>query len=156
MEPIEIAQLISSEAMNTKARELKILDLRGLVSFTDFFVLATAASARQAQAMSDRVYLKMKKDLGKIPLSLEGQGSGQWVLMDYGDVIFHIFMPEQRRYYGLDDLWGDAPGIPIPGVKSKGRRGRGQAARKKRSSRPSRTSPSGRRAPRGKSRKGRS
>jgi len=131
MEALELARLIAQEALDTKAQDLKILDLKNLVSYTDYFVLATATSNRQAQAMSDRVYQRIKKDLKKLPISLEGEGAGQWVLMDYGDVVFHIFLPERREYYGLDQMWADAPEIEIPGVKPKARAARGQAARKK-------------------------
>jgi len=131
MEALELARLIAQEALDTKAQDLRILDLQNLVSYTDYFVLATASSNRQAQAMADRVYLRIKKELKKLPISLEGQGPGQWVLIDYGDVVFHIFLPEHRQYYGLDEMWADAPEIEIPGVKPKARAARGQGARKK-------------------------
>ncbi len=131
MESLELAHLIAQEALDTKAQDLKILDLSRLVSYTDYFVLATAASNRQAQAMADRVYLKIKKEQGKLPVSLEGQAEGQWVLMDYGDVVFHVFLPEPRRYYSLDALWADAPSLTVPGLKPKGRKSRGLTARQK-------------------------
>lgn len=131
MEPLQLAQLIAHEALETKATELAILDLKGLVSYTDYFILATANSARQSHAMADRVYLRLKKELGKIPISREGQDGGQWVLLDYGDVVFHVFLPEPRRYYALDTLWSDAPRVAIPGQKEKGRKSRGQTSRLK-------------------------
>lgn len=131
MDTVELAKLIAQEALDTKARDLRILDLRGLVSYTDFFVLATATSTRQSQAIADRIYLKAKNQLHKLPISLEGHASGQWVLLDYGDVVMHIFLEDQRAYYGLDQMWADAPELLLPGQKKRPRRGRAVPPKKK-------------------------
>ncbi len=130
MDSVELTKLVAQEALDTKARDLKIMDLRGLVSYTDFFVLATATSTRQSQAIADRVYLKVKNQLYKLPISLEGHASGQWVLLDYGDVVMHIFLEDQRAYYGLDQMWADAPELLLPGQKRRARRGRASPPRK--------------------------
>ncbi len=133
MDTLELAKKIAHEAHETKAKDLKVLDLQGLVSFTDYFVLATATSTRHSQAMADRVYLKIKKDLGRLPISYEGHASGQWVLLDYGDVVLHVFLPDQRELYGLDEFWVDAPEIPL---FPKGKKTRGRVPSKKRAAKP--------------------
>ncbi|HKY64335.1 MAG TPA: ribosome silencing factor [bacterium] len=117
METIELARKIASEALDTKVRDLKLLDLRGLVSYTDYFILGTGTSDRHVRSVADRVHLKVKKELGRLPLSYEGQDSGNWVLLDYGDVVLHLFLEEQRRYYGLDEFWSHAPALTVDGAR---------------------------------------
>jgi ribosome-associated protein len=94
--------------LDKKAEKLVVLNLQGLTSMADYFVLATAGSDRQAQALADAVEAAFKAE-GRRPLSLEGYPSAPWILVDYGDVVFHIFHDEARRFYGLERLWGDAP-----------------------------------------------
>jgi ribosome-associated protein len=93
--------------LDKKAEKLVVLNLQGLTSVADYFVLATASSDRQAQALADAVEAALKAE-GRRPLSIEGYSS-PWILVDYGDVVFHIFHDEARRFYGLERLWGDAP-----------------------------------------------
>jgi ribosome-associated protein len=93
--------------LDKKAEKLVVLNLQGLTSIADYFVLATAGSDRQAQALADAVEAALKAE-GRRPLSIEGYSS-PWILVDYGDVVFHIFHDEARRFYGLERLWGDAP-----------------------------------------------
>lgn len=93
--------------LDKKAEKLVVLNLQGLTSMADYFVLATASSDRQAQALADAVEAALKAE-GRRPLSIEGYSS-PWILVDYGDVVFHIFHDEARRFYGLERLWGDAP-----------------------------------------------
>ena len=93
--------------LDKKAEKLVVLNLQGLTSMADYFVLATAGSDRQAQALADAVEAALKAE-GRRPLSIEGYSS-PWILVDYGDVVFHIFHDEARRFYGLERLWGDAP-----------------------------------------------
>ena len=93
--------------LDKKAEKLVVLNLQGLTSMSDYFVLATASSDRQAQALADAVEAALKSE-GRRPLSIEGYSS-PWILVDYGDVVFHIFHDEARRFYGLERLWGDAP-----------------------------------------------
>jgi len=116
METLELAQKIAQEAVETKAKDLQLLDLRDLVSYTDFFILCTGTSDRHVKSIADRVHLKLKHELGRLPVSYEGLQGGQWVLLDYGDVVLHVFLEEQRRYYGLDEMWSDAPRISAGGV----------------------------------------
>lgn len=93
--------------LDKKADKLVVLNLQGLTAMSDYFVLATASSDRQAQALADAVEAALKAE-GRRPLSIEGYSS-PWILVDYGDVVFHIFHDEARRFYGLERLWGDAP-----------------------------------------------
>ncbi|HEV8267879.1 MAG TPA: ribosome silencing factor [Thermoanaerobaculia bacterium] len=96
-----------SALLDRKAEKLVVLDLVGLTSMADYFVLATATNDRQAQAMADAVEMALKS-AGRRPSSIEGYAAAAWILLDYGDVIFHVFHDEARRFYGLERLWGDA------------------------------------------------
>jgi ribosome-associated protein len=97
-----------SGLLDKKAEKLVVLNLAGLTTMSDYFVLATATSDRQAQALADAVEDAMKAE-GRRPMSVEGYRSAAWILLDYGDVVFHLFHDEARRFYGLERLWGDAP-----------------------------------------------
>lgn len=105
-----IAKLIAQSAYDVKAVDLEVLDLRKLSAFTDFFVMATGRSDRQVRAISDRILENLEKKKLK-PLGVEGYNQGHWILMDYVNVVVHIFYEEVRSFYALDRLWGDAPKI---------------------------------------------
>ena len=94
--------------LDKKAEKLVVLKLQGLTTISDYFILATATNDRQAQALADAVQDALRKE-GRRPLSVEGYQSAAWILVDYGDVVFHVFHDEARRFYGLERLWGDAP-----------------------------------------------
>ena len=94
--------------LDKKAEKLVVLNLQELGAFAEYFVLASATNERQAQAMSDAVEMAMKAE-GRRPFSHEGYNRGAWILLDYGEVVFHLFHEEARRFYGLERLWGDAP-----------------------------------------------
>src|SRR5262245_36697283 len=94
-------------AESKKAADIKVLDLTGITSFTDHFVLCTGANSRQIQAISDEIGLRLK-DQGELPLSVEGYNQAEWVLMDYADFLVHIFSPKAREYYALERLWRNA------------------------------------------------
>ena len=85
------------------------LDLRGIAGFTDFFVVCTGRSDRQVKAIHDAIHAGMKAEHGVLPARVEGLTQANWVLMDYLDVIVHVFTPETRDYYRLEQLWGEAP-----------------------------------------------
>ncbi len=91
-----------------KGEELVILDLRGIASFTDFFIILHGNSSRQNMAIYESVEKELKEDNVK-PLSVEGRERADWILMDFGSFIVHIFSREAREYYSLEKLWGDAP-----------------------------------------------
>jgi ribosome-associated protein len=101
-------------AESKKAAGTQVLDLRGIASFADFFVIATGANPRQVQAISDEVGLQLKQQAGELPLSIEGYNQAEWVLADYGDLLVHIFSPKAREYYSLERLWRSAKTVEIP------------------------------------------
>ena len=101
-------------AESKKATDIKVLDLTGITSFTDCFVICTGANSRQIQAISDEITLRLKDDRGELPLSVEGYSQAEWVLVDYGDFLVHIFSPKAREYYGLERLWRSAKTLEIP------------------------------------------
>jgi ribosome-associated protein len=101
-------------AESKKATEIRVLDLTGITSFADFFVICTGANQRQIQAISDEVGVQLKKEAGEMPLSLEGYNQAEWILADYGDLLVHIFSPRAREYYDLERLWRSAKTVEIP------------------------------------------
>lgn len=98
-------------AQEKKAIDLDVLAVSELTSIADYFILCSATSERQAQAVADGVLTKLKDDLNVKPLLVEGTTPGRWVLLDFGDFIFHVFTEDCRRFYGLERLWGDAPNV---------------------------------------------
>ena len=90
-----------------------MLDLRHLTTFAEYFVLCSASNQRQSQAIADEV-LRVMKLRGELPISLEGYDNAEWVLVDFGDLLVHIFSEKSRAYYDLDRLWRDAATVPIP------------------------------------------
>ena len=94
-------------AESKKAAGIRVLDLREVTSFTDFFVICTGANSRQIQAIADEVVLKLKQD-GRTPLHVEGYDNAEWVLADYGEFIVHVFSQNARSYYDLERLWRQA------------------------------------------------
>jgi len=109
LKPEEIALAVAEFASDAKAVEIVQLDLRGLTSVADYFVICTGRSDRQVKAVHDRVHLGMKSEHAMLPTRVDGVSQAQWILMDYGDVIVHIFTPEMREFYRLEQLWGEAP-----------------------------------------------
>lgn len=136
MDTLELAKEIAEEADATKAKELVILDLKKLVSYTDYFVLASGTSDRHVQAIADRVYRRLKDKYHRLPISYEGSDTAQWVLIDYGDVVFHVFQKEQRQFYGMDQLWADAPRLDLHGVALKSAKPKKKAVVKKKAKKP--------------------
>jgi len=100
-----------SAALEKKAIDLDVLAVSALTSIADYFLLCSATSERQAQAIAGSVVDKLREDDRVKPLLVEGTTPGRWILLDYGDFIFHIFTEECRRFYGLERLWGDAPNV---------------------------------------------
>lgn len=101
-------------AESKKATDIKVLELSGITSFADFFVICTGANARQIQAIADEVGLQLKQQAGELPISVEGYNQAEWVLADYGDLLVHIFSPKAREYYSLERLWRSAKTLEIP------------------------------------------
>src|SRR5215204_3848244 len=101
-------------AADKKAQELKVLDLRQIATFTEYFVIATGANQRQVQAISDEISEQLKKQLNSRANRIEGYSSGEWVLLDYGDFIVHVFDKDAREFYDLERLWRDAQKVELP------------------------------------------
>ena len=99
-----------SAADDRKAVELKVLHLQKVSDFTDYFLICSGASERQVQAIADSVQERLRENRVR-PLHVEGYNRAQWVLLDYGDLVVHVFQEEPRRYYALERLWGDAPDV---------------------------------------------
>jgi len=100
---------ISVEAgLEKKGEDIVVLDLRDLASFTDYFVILQGNSSRQNRAIYESIEQKLKQE-SILPLSIEGKKNAEWILMDYGNFIIHVFSKEAREYYMLDKLWGDSP-----------------------------------------------
>ena len=97
-------------ADDRKAVDLKVLHLEKISDFTDYFLICSGTSERQVQAIADAVQEKMRGDRVR-PLHVEGYNRAQWVLLDYGDFVVHVFQEEPRRFYSLERLWGDAPDV---------------------------------------------
>ena len=107
---------IAEIASDKKAIDIRVIDLRGIVSYTDFFVICSGNTERQAKAIHDGILEELKKagqmDATRerlLPRRTEGDREARWILMDYWDVVVHIFTPEAREYYRLENLWGEAP-----------------------------------------------
>ena len=94
-------------AESKKGEDIKILDLREVTSFTDYFIICSVANARQGHAISDEIHKRLK-ETGELPVSVEGYDTAEWILMDYGDFIVHIFSESARAYYDLERLWRHA------------------------------------------------
>jgi len=107
-------QLAIRSAADKKAFDMVVLDLREIASFTEFFIIASGANQRQVQAIADDINEQLKRQLQIRPVRMEGYATAEWVLLDYGDFIFHIFNKESREFYDLERLWRDARKVEMP------------------------------------------
>jgi ribosome-associated protein len=107
--PEEIALAIAEYASEPKALDIVQLDLRGIVGYADYFVICTGRTDRQAKAIHDAIHMGMKSQHDILPRRVEGLTQANWILMDYLDVVVHVFTPDTREYYRLEQLWGEAP-----------------------------------------------
>lgn len=108
---VKLALLSAGEK---KAFDLIALDLREIASFTEFFIIASGANQRQVQAIADEIEEQLKKQFSARPVRTEGYSAAEWVLMDYGDFIVHIFEQKAREFYDLERLWRDARKVRLP------------------------------------------
>jgi ribosome-associated protein len=106
---IEQARRIAALAQEKLARDVVILDMQPVCTYTDYFVVCTGLNPRQTKGIWDEVHAKLKHDDGLLPRSVAGERESTWIVADYLDVVLHVFTPEARGFYGLDDLWGDVP-----------------------------------------------
>ena len=105
-----LAERIAAIASDRKALDIRVVDLRGIVSYTDFFVICSGNTERQTKAIRDAIYEQLKHAEERLlPRRTEGDREARWILLDYLDVVVHIFTPEAREFYRLEQLWGEAP-----------------------------------------------
>jgi ribosome-associated protein len=109
MTPEQLAETIAAQAADKKAIDVVELDVRGVVNYTDFFLVCSGNTARQVKAIHDGIHQTLKDEYGTLPRRVEGLREATWVLMDYLDVVVHIFTPEARDFYRLEQLWGEVP-----------------------------------------------
>ena len=114
MSPDEITRAIAAYAADKKAIDIVALDLRGIAGYTDFFLICSGGTDRQTKAIHDGIHLGMKKDHGTLPRRVEGVSEAKWILMDYLDCVVHVFTPDTRDFYRLEQLWGDVPRLELP------------------------------------------
>ena len=110
---IDQARRIAALASEKLAEDVVILDMRPVCVYTDFFVLATGRNARQTKAIFDEVHSQLKQEARLLPRAVDGAAEAEWIIADYLDVVLHIFTPEARRFYRLEELWGDVPAIEL-------------------------------------------
>ncbi len=96
-----------------KANDIKVLDLREITAFTDFFVLCNGTNPKQIQAIADEIGQELKRQ-GELPSNVEGYNTAEWILLDYGDFVVHVFSEKARHYYDLERLWREAKLVGIP------------------------------------------
>jgi len=108
-----LARRLASLADSKKAEDVVALDMRKLVAYTDFLVICTARNERQAAAIVDEVRLRVKRESGVLPSGVDGGGEAGWTILDYLDCVLHVFTPEARDRYQLEDLWRDAPRLEL-------------------------------------------
>ena len=109
----QLARHLATVADAKKAEDVVVLDMRELVAYTDFLAICTARSERQARAIVDEVRLRVKREAGLLPGGVDGGGDAGWTILDYLDCVLHVFTPEARERYGLEDLWRDAPRLEL-------------------------------------------
>ena len=113
MTSIEQARRIAALAQEKLARDVVILDMQPVCTYTDYFVVCTGLNPRQTKGIWDEVHAKLKHDDGLLPRSVAGERESTWIVADYLDVVLHVFTPEARDFYRLEDLWGDVPSVEL-------------------------------------------
>ncbi len=111
--PEEMAAAIGALATDRKAIDIVQLDLRGMIGYADYFVICSGRSDRQTRAIHDAIHQGMKSVHSLLPSRVEGLAEARWILIDYLDVVVHIFTPDTREYYRLEQLWGEAPSLAV-------------------------------------------
>lgn len=118
---LPLALAAARVAEETRGVDIRVLDLRELTPVVDYFVIATGSSRRQMHAMADEIEKAVKSELHDIKRGGEGYEEGRWIVLDYGNVMVHLFDPEARGYWDLEALWSDAPRVPVPGAEAAAR-----------------------------------
>ena len=107
--PDALAERIAEIASDRKAIDIRVIDLRGIVGYTDLLVVCSGNTERQTKAISEAIHQRLKDDHGLLPRRVEGDREARWILMDYLDCVVHVFTPDARSFYRLEQLWGEAP-----------------------------------------------
>jgi ribosome-associated protein len=115
LSPEEMAAAIADLAADRKAQDIVQLDLRGMIGYADYFVICSGRTDRQTRAIHDAIHEGLKAR-GVLPRRVEGVSEARWILMDYLDVVVHVFTPDTREYYRLEQLWGEAPSLAVGAV----------------------------------------
>ena len=118
MQAKECALTAAEYALEKKGLDLRLLEIRGLSSLTDYLMIVTGRSDRQVQAIAEAIRMGFKKDHKLLPLAVEGMDEGRWVLLDYGEVMIHVFQEPVRQFYDLEGLWSEAPDVQVPEAKA--------------------------------------
>lgn len=118
MTPDQLAETIAAQAAERKAIDIVALDVRAVVGYTDHFLICSGNTARQTKGIHDAIHQSLKDEHGILPRRVEGVGEARWILMDYLDVVVHIFTPEARDFYRLEQLWGEVPARSMESVES--------------------------------------
>jgi ribosome-associated protein len=111
--PEEMVAAIADLAADRKALDIVQLDLRGMIGYADYFLICTGRTDRQTRAIHDGIHQGLKSAHGLLPRRVEGVTEARWILMDYLDVVVHVFTPDTREYYRLEQLWGEAPALAV-------------------------------------------
>jgi len=111
---LALALAAARVAEETRGTDVRVLDLRGLTEVFDYFVVATGSSRRQLHAMADEIEQAVKKEMHDRKRGGEGYEEGRWIVLDYGDVMVHLFDAEAREYWDIEHLWSDAKRVPVP------------------------------------------
>jgi ribosome-associated protein len=111
--PLEHARWIAAVAQEKLAEDVVILDMQPVCSFTDYFVVCSGRNARQTKAIWDEVHERLKHDGRVLPQSADGEREATWIIADYVDVVLHVFTPEARAFYRLEELWADVPSVEV-------------------------------------------
>lgn len=114
IEAKELADLILELALDKKASDPVVLAVADVVGYADYFVIVSARSPRQVRAIADGVRHTLKHEHELLPVGVEGAATGKWVLVDFDDVVLHVFQEGSRAFYDLEGLWSDAPRMPVP------------------------------------------
>ena len=117
----ELALAAARVAEETRGSDIRVLDLRGITPVFDYFVIATGSSRRQMHAMADEVEAVLKKEYHDRKRGAEGYEEGRWIVLDYGDVMVHLFDAEARGYWDIEHLWSDAKPVPVPAIGAESR-----------------------------------
>ena len=113
MQAIETARLAVEYALDKKGIDLKLFDVRELSSLTDYLLLISGRSDRQVQAIAENIRTEFKHHHDVLPLAIEGMDQGRWVLLDYGEIMVHVFQQPVREFYDLEGLWSEAPEVEL-------------------------------------------